>query len=429
MNEQSLDLRRAMRIVWRYKLLLGIAAGLGLLAGVAYAVLRPPLLTSKALVVLPPAASRTIGTQVVVADSYPVLSAASHQVHPPVPLQTLHDRVQAAKVSSQIISISATGTTAAQAEDTANTVAHSYLSYVSSAADPIVRVPARMLQPATTATQTPAAVRFLTGGLLGAVVGLLAGAIIALLIGRGDRRLRRRDEIADAIGTPVLAALPTTHPGDTAGWARLLEGYEPGPVQAWGLRKALYHLGLPDTRDGQHTSLAVLSLASDPKALALGPQLAAYAASLGISTAFVLGPEQDENATATLRTACAAAASGPSRRLGRLWIGVRDRGSAGQPLEAPLTVVTSVVDAQHPQVAETMRTTVTVLGVSAGAATAEQLARVAVSAASDGRQIAGILVANPDAADRTTGRMPDSVPSRRQRQPTRLAGSTSETSS
>ncbi len=49
--------------------------------------------------------------------------------------------------------------------------------------------------------------------------------------------------------------------------------------------------------------------------------------------------------------------------------------------DAPLTVVTSVVDAHAPQVADTMRATMTVLAVSAGAATAEQLARVAVSAA------------------------------------------------
>ena len=53
-----------------------------------------------------------------------------------------------------------------------------------------------------------------------------------------------------------------------------------------------------------------------------------------------------------------------------------------------------------------MRATATVLGVSAGAATAEQLARVAASAAADGRDIAGILVADPDPADHTTGRLP-----------------------
>ena len=53
-----------------------------------------------------------------------------------------------------------------------------------------------------------------------------------------------------------------------------------------------------------------------------------------------------------------------------------------------------------------MRASTTVLGVSAGAATAAQLVGVAVSAAADGRQIDGILVADPDPADHTTGRVP-----------------------
>ncbi len=119
---------------------------------------------------------------------------------------------------------------------------------------------------------------------------------------------------------------------------------------------------------------------------------------------FVLGPQQDENATAMLRTTCSGPPDARSWRSGRLRAGVRDRGA--KPPEAPLTVVTGVVDAQEPRVADTMRASVTVLAVSAGAATAEQLARVAVSAASDGRQITGILLANPDPADHTTGRLP-----------------------
>ena len=66
---------------------------------------------------------------------------------------------------------------------------------------------------------------------------------------------------------------------------------------------------------------------------------------------------------------------------------------------------------RSPAVADTMRASVTVLAVSAGAATAEQLARVAVSAASTAAGSPGILVANPDPADHTTGRLPQ--PARR----------------
>ena len=247
------------------------------------------------------------------------------------------------------------------------------------------------------------------------------------MLGRGDRRLRRRDEIADAIGIPVLAALPASHPRDAAGWARLIEDYEPGAVEAWNLRKTLHHLGL-DTRDGSSASLAVVSLSTDRRALALGPQLAAYAASLGIPTAFILGPPQGAGITALLHTACTAASAQPPQP-GRPLISVRDHGDLrGQPLGASLTIVTAVVDAAEPQLADTLRTTATLLGVSAGGATAEQLARVAVSAAADDRQIAGILVADPDPADHSTDRLPDPVPSGRRRRTARLTGSTTENS-
>lgn len=428
MSEQALDLRKSLQTVRRYKYLVGALAVAGLIGGVAYAAAQPAMLTSKAQVILSSSASRTIGTQVVVADSNPVLAGAAPRVQPPVTLPTLRERVQVSRLSSEIISIAGQGTTAAQAESIANAVAESYVEYVSSeSSNPIVRVPAQRLQGASPATGTPAALRLGVAGVLGLLVGGLLGAIIALVLGRSDRRLRERDEIADAIGIPVLAAVPAHHPADAAGWAKLLADYEPGVVQAWSLRKALHLLGLTDI-SGSGVSLAVISLASDRGALALGPQLASYAASLGIPTAFVLGPQQDADATATLYTACAAAQAEPSRRLGRLVVAVRDFDDGGQQFEAPLTVTAAVVDTQAPQVAGTLRTTITLLGVSAGAATAEQLARVAVSAASDGRQIAGIIVADPDPADHTSGRLPEPAPPGHRRRPTRPTGTTSESS-
>ena len=55
MSEQALNLRRLAQIVRRHKILVGIVTALGLLMGVAYSVLTPPVLTSTALVVLPQA--------------------------------------------------------------------------------------------------------------------------------------------------------------------------------------------------------------------------------------------------------------------------------------------------------------------------------------------------------------------------------------
>ena len=139
----------------------------------------------------------------------------------------------------------------------------------------------------------------------------------------------------------------------------------------------------------------MLSVDTDPGALALGPQLAVFAASLGIRTTLVIGPQQNPNATATLRAACSMQPVASSRWSGYLEVVVLDSADSGDPPNAALTVVVAVVKASEPRAAETMRAMTTVLGVSSGAATAEELARVAVSAAADNRQITGILVADP----------------------------------
>jgi capsular polysaccharide biosynthesis protein len=432
MSEPALDMRRSLRIVRRHKRIVIIAAALGLLAGAAFTVLKPPLLKSEAQVMLPTGAGKYTATQAVIASSDPVLTEAGQQLSPPMSVQALRTRVQTKALTSNIISIAAEGATAAQARNTANAVASSYITFINQNVTPGGQMVARPLS-TTLATGTPLPSRVVLFGGLGALLGALIGMIIALAIGRSDRRLRERDEIADTIGVPVLASIPVAHPSDAAGWTRLLEEYNPGAVPAWNLRKALQHLGLTDLKGGSGGSLAVLSLSSDPGALALGPQLAVFAASLGIPTALVVGPQQDANVTATLRAACAVPPPAESKRPDQLRVSVRDQddaehqpdgAGAGRQPDAALTTVVAVVDAQTPRVAGTIRTTATVLGVSAGRTTAEQLARVAASLAADGRQIAGILVADPDSADHTTGRVPQLAPPSHRRLPTRLTGTT-----
>jgi capsular polysaccharide biosynthesis protein len=413
MSEQALDLRRFVRSVQRHKGLVGIAAAVGLLAGAGLALIVPPALTSKALVVLPRSAPN-IATQVVIAGSDPVLSRALPKLGPGTSLQALRRDIQVKSPTTYLISINATGSNAAQAEAAANAVAASYIAYVESPSSPMGAIPASMFESATTATGPSTAERLIVYLLLGAVAGALVGAIAALVISRADQRLRGRDEIANSIGLPVLASLPVGHPADAAGWTKLLDNYQPGAVHAWRLRTALKELGIvgPNASNGSNASngtsasLAVLSLASDPGAFALGPQLAVFAASLGIPTALVIGPQQDTTATATLRTACAVAPLPSSKRSGNLQVAVADDSNGNGKSDAALTVVVTVVDDENPSVADTLRATTTVLGVSAGAATAEQLARTAVSAAADGREVAGILLADPDPTDRTTGRVP-----------------------
>src|SRR5271165_1681412 len=104
MSQETLDLRRSIRIVRRHKLLVGVALLLGVLAGAAYAVLKPTMVTSTAQVLLSPtgqvaqAAAQAAGTggpdpytqtQEVIAKSAPVLVAALPHVRPAMSITQL----------------------------------------------------------------------------------------------------------------------------------------------------------------------------------------------------------------------------------------------------------------------------------------------------------------------------------------------------
>jgi capsular polysaccharide biosynthesis protein len=442
MSEQALDLRRSAQIVRRHKIVVAVFAALGLLAGIGWALHRPPMLSSETQVIVElPANDQSsgaalagstninpaLGTEIQIAGSTSVLQNAQKAIDPPVPLDTLQNRVQVTNLaSSNILTIRAEGTTAAQAEDTANAVASSYIKNTQN--NPARQVQAHLLESATSASEPSLFSRLPVIGVLGALLGAAVGAIVVLAFNRRDRRLRKRDEIADSIGVPVLASIRAVHPSGAAGWTKLLAGYEPGAVDAWRLRKALQYLGLADvnlngSQPGRNSSLEVLSFGFDSGALALGPQLAVFAASRGIPTALVVGPQQDVKAAATLRAACAA----PLPPSSQLQVIVRDHDGGSRPPDAVLTVLVAAVDGQNPQVADTTRTTVTVLGVSAGAVTAEQVARAAASAASAGRDITGILVADPDPDDHTTGRLPQLARPAHRKGPTRITGTTAET--
>ena len=426
MSQHALDLKASVRILRRHKWIVVLAAVLGFLAGVAFTLLDPPMLTSKAFVALPPLPVRDIQTQAVVAGSAPVLASAAQHADPPVSLAALRGRVQVTGVTPDVLEIDVRAGTATQAVATANAVATSYISYIRSPGIP----DAWVLEPATSAATTPLPVRLLVDGVLCALLGLLAGAIAVLAVGRNDRRLRGRDEIADATGIPVLASVDASRPTDVAEWRKLIEGYKPKPGDAWNLRKAVHQLDITGARGHGGTSVAVVSLSSDQRALALGPQLAAFAASQGTPVALVIDPGYEAKAVIALRAACAGTSAVLAGRSGDSPIADKDQEIAepdGQQRTA-LTVVVAVVDSKAPRVADTVPTTLTVLGVSAGEATAEQLARVAVSAADDGRDVAGIIIADPDPADQTTGRVPQPARSAQRRPPTRVIGMATEAS-
>lgn len=423
-----MDARTVLYAIRRHKVVFCVLFLLGVAAGVAFTLIRPPMLASKVLVVVP--GTRFIQTQVVIAGSDPVLLAAGQGLHPPITVEMLHHQVSVASVTTSVLEITGLGKTARQAQDIANAVAHSYVTFVRSPGNPGGKTSAQVLENATPAIGPALTARAAETGGLGALGGAVAGIIIVAAMGRTNRRLRERDEIAAAIGAPVLASVPVARPSGTSGWARLFENYDPTLVHAWSLRKALRQLGVIDGRSGTgaSVSVAVVSLSSDRRALALGPQLAIFASSLGIPTTLVVAAQRDP--TSALSAACTMTAT--SGRPSRLRFAVGDSGQGDRFATAALTVIIEVVDSRDPKLTRSTSAASTVLAVSPGAATAEQFARAGVSVTADGAEIAGVLIANPLASDRTTGSLPHLSrlarrPALASQRPARVNGTTTET--
>ena len=181
---------------WRGVLaLIGTGAALGLLAGVGYAVHNPPLRTSETMVVLP--LKTDARAQVMIADSLPVLMKVLHsstvqRTEPGMSLQTLRSRVQVQQLTANVISITAQGKTAAEAEGTANAVVVSYLAYVGghNASGGNRKTGPQVLDSAAVLPGTPLLNDVLATSGLGALCGALLGAISAVALSAPRRRVR-----------------------------------------------------------------------------------------------------------------------------------------------------------------------------------------------------------------------------------------------
>lgn len=263
---------------------------------------------------------------------------------------------------------------------------------------------ARIVDGPTPATRSTLWLRYTITALLGAGLALVLGTVVLLASRRRDRRLRTRDEIADAIGSAVIGSVRTRPPRAAAGWAALLETYEPGVMDAWSLRQVLDHVGAGDTTHSNHGegpkqrhAINLMSLSDDTRALAVGPQLASYAASVGLTTRLVTA--QGHETAAALWTACSSFARDQEIRRG-LFAGKR-RAKASDDV----TVEMVVVDRRNPTFMGLDRHAITLLAVASSSVTAEDLARAAVATYEAGSRISGVIVADPDSLDRTSGRL------------------------
>ena len=280
---------------------------------------------------------------------------------------------------------------------------------------------ASVIQPATAATGPPSWQRLLIWAFLGALICTMLAVVVLLATARRDPRVRLRDEIADAVGSPVLAAVRSRPQRSVAGWSTLLETYQATPVESWAFRQVLRGL-VPADRKGEPRvagkvdhpqSLTVVSLSGDGRGVAIGPQLAAFASSLGIATRLVTAVGHDR--AAPLWAACATDRTGPPRP--GLFVGEVPNGET-----IDLTIILIVVDRREPDLGEAPATATTMLSVAAASATEQELARVAVAVDDAGRRIDGIVVADPDRMDWTSGRHTMDERSRRVALPVRLTG-------
>jgi len=263
---------------------------------------------------------------------------------------------------------------------------------------------------------------------LGALGGIVVGALIAFARGSRDQRLRRRDDISEAASVPVLASLSGRRPKTEDDWLHLLEDWRPSVTDRAHLRRLLEASGVhnlaprlqlaarlavgisrddPSPASGEPgVDVTFIALARDRRAMAVAPELAVFAAELGLPTAFVVN--SDYESSETLKLACAARdphSGGPRANLLTY-----ERPPELIPVDVTLRVTLLLVEANSLDVVgyldaepATTRPLTTLLAVSAGEASADELESVATAVARHGPALDGVVVVDPDAHDTTVG--------------------------
>ncbi len=487
MPEQPLTLRFVLHAISRHRLLLFSVLMIGALAGIAYGIERPPLPSASALVLLPPNSlnnassssgtpTNDVNTQVIIATSTPVLSAAGLAVSPPVAAQTLKRDVTVTAVSQDVLRVVVHYPQRRDVVRLTNAVASSYVYFVTKAPTPSVEnelaglqqqadlltkqvqslqsqvnvISTRLNSESPSSTQGRqdtaliqslrneenqysleldnvanqiATAQLSTGpsaigtailqkavsvapisklylaidGIIGAAAGLILGIILVVVRSHRDRRLRLRDEIAATTGTPVLGSLQAQACKTSAAWRKVLDHHAPSAIEMWTVRRVLNAISIG--RSGG-LDVQVVAFADDGPALTAGAYLALSAAQVATPTALV---PSDHRVLAPLRAASRLNGGSPEHLILTTQV--------TESTTSHLIVSLVPVERDHPEIPPSEGTSLIV--VSSGAATAEDLARLALAAAEARDGIAGVVVVNPEPRDPTTGSVPESTTLRR----------------
>lgn len=255
-----------------------------------------------------------------------------------------------------------------------------------------------VIQRATTASP-PSAISLALPGLAGILGGGLIGSVVVLAVNRARPRVWTRDGLAMALGAPVVLSLDVPQRRSLGDWTQLLERHEPGPLELWNVLRALRDLGVCT---GEPQRLMVVAFKGDNSAIAEAVQLAVTAAASGVATELaVLAPDR---AADTLQAVCAK--YGHDERQPRAGLTVHDRpfGTPDQTAELSVTVVVAEIDDPTGSMVAPPPDGSCIVSISAGFASADDLARVGVAAISAGSPIKAVCVANPESRDHTIGR-------------------------
>lgn len=233
--------------------------------------------------------------------------------------------------------------------------------------------------------------------LVGALVGLVIGAAVVIL--RRHQKLVSRDEVAEAVGVPVVLSLAVGRWSRTSNWLRLLKTRKPSDSEVWDINKALSRL---DFLDGPPI-LTVITLAGDTSSVAAAVRIALATAAMNVNTALVV--TSDDASSIGLGTACDRLsarneAPRPNLRLSK------GSGDVTDP-NTDLTIISIVIDPDQPKLPAFVARGIVVLAYSAGFADRDQLTRVLMAARAGGVMIKGVVVTNPSPGDRTSGAFPE----------------------
>jgi capsular polysaccharide biosynthesis protein len=274
----------------------------------------------------------------------------------------------------------------------------------------------RVLEPATSA-EGPSLLAAALPFILAALVALAAGCAAALWRDRRDDRARRRQDIAAAIGAPVLASLQARRgsASDSSAIAKRHGNHND--------EQTLRHLErrLTNSEDAR-TGFVVVSLTGDDAAIQIVRQLSEAAAQSGLDTALFVPPSRQpvDGLHGPPTGVQGAPPDNPT-------IHELQRSSDDAAPNADLAIVLVVTDGSKLELPRWSASMPAVMSVSAGFARRDELAMVSAMMRAASRPFAGVIVTNPDPRDGTSAsQLPTTEP---QIFPTRISGVPRESAS